>query len=101
MRAHKWKLGFITFLVQGNISLCVCVCVNKGSVGWLGFGFGFFFFFFFFLLLPFYVSFFRVAFLNGGGSVAYCSLKYSLLKKIYFPPFIVTGWSSQLPDAKL
>lgn len=23
------------------------------------------------------------------------------MKKIYFPPVIVTGWSSQLPDAKL
>lgn len=79
-----------------------CVCINKGSVGWLWVGFCLWGFFFPLLLLPFYVSFFRVAFLNGGGgSVACCSLKYRLLKKIYFPPLIVTGWSSRLPDAKL
>lgn len=55
----------ITFIVQGNISFCVYVLIKAL---WVERGFGVFILFYFFLL-PFYVSSFRMAFLNGGDQL--------------------------------
>lgn len=92
MRAHKWKLEFIIFFVQGNISCCVCV--NKVSVGWLVF------WFFFPFLMPFYVSFFRVTFLNGGDQLLVVHWSNVYWRKYIFLPsqFLAGHHDYQMPS---